>query len=289
VTGTRSRRCALALGALALVGCAKIKTTSEVKIVPRPGEPKVIGRPSGEVSDRAYEVSWLQRGREVIIELTEHRRCQPMLHEPVVREEHITRKLDGTIYWEFGVFAVTSGLATWAFIDPGAFGGTLINGQGEFVDNDAGGYRIGGVFAGIGLITLTGIVIDFVRARDTVTYADAYRLRPGPFTTCEKPTMPVDGRQVRLRLGDAEARGTTDATGRARLQLPGNIAFLDGDGAKKIKTRGDRRAAALIVDADHAVRIELRYPYPSAPTSHVGHTEAAPFPEEPRLRLDEVP
>lgn len=284
-----------ALGSvLALVpACAQVKTTSNVKIVPRAGEAEVIGRPTGEVSDRAYEVWWLQRGREVIVELREHRRCQPLVHEPVVREEHVTRKLDGTIYWEFGVLAVTGGLATWAFIDPGTFGGVLINSQGEFVDNRAGGYRIAGVFAGIGVITLTAIIIDFMRARDTVTYADAYRVRPGAYTECETPTLPLEARSIRLRLGDAEVRETTDASGRARLTLPREIPFFDGvqDGGAPSDNVGrpstDRRPAAVIVDEDHAVRIELRYPYPLAPASHVGRTPAAPFPEAPKLQLGE--
>lgn len=279
---------AAALGGMA--GCAQVKTTSTVRVLPRDGDSEVVGRPSGDVSDRAYEVAWLQRGREVIVEVHEHRRCQVQLHVPVVREEKITRKLDGTIYWEFGVLAVTGTVATWAFVDPGAFGGVLINGQGDLVENTRGGYRIAGVFTGLAAITLTAIIIDFARARDTVRYADAYRLTPGPYTTCDQPVVEKAAHDVRLRLGDVEVRGRTDESGRARLTLPGEIGFFDASSpARRAERRGqptsDRRPAALIIDADHAVRMELRYPYPDAPVSHVGLTPAAPFEEVGPIEL----
>lgn len=275
-----------------VAGCAQVKTTSEVRILPREGERKVVGRPSGDVRDRAYEVAWLQRGREVIVEVHEHRRCQVQLHVPVTREEKIHRKLDGTIYWEFGVLAVTGTVATWAYADPGAFGGVLINPEGQLIENTKGGYRIAGVFTGLAAITLTAIIIDFVRARDTVRYADAYRLTPGPYTTCAQPVVRKGEHDVRLRLGDAEVRGHTDPTGRARLTLPEDIGFLDastpGQAAKaRGKAATDRRPAALIIDADHAVRMELRYPYPEAPITHSGLTPAAPFEEVGPIELVE--
>ena len=270
VAGSR-RAGALVVAALTLPGCAQIQTSTELRILPGKGEPRVIGQPEGYVYDRTYFAVWLQLGDELIVELKEARKCQVMVHVPVVREEKTIRKLDGAIYWELGLATAFSGLAVYTFARPEDWGGQAVDIDGnEFVET-TGPYRIGGIFSTIAGILIVSAIVDFARAADTVTYADAFRMEPGPTTACDEPNAPVRRRLVTLMHGGETVQSTTDDQGRARIKLP-----PPDTGDKMAAGQSQVQNAALIVDESHAVRVTLRVPYRHAGQAHTGRTDAIP-------------
>ena len=278
----RSRRVgALVAAATTLTACAQIKTSTELRVVPGKGEPRVIGRPEGRVFDRSYSAVWLQLADELVVELSEDRECQLMVHVPVVREEKTIRKLDGAIYWEVGLAAAFSGLAAYTFVRPEDWGGRGVDADGNQFVETSGPYRIGGIFSTIAGILVISAIVDLARSADSVTYADAFRVEPGPTTRCSEPTAPVRNREVTLMLGGASTSAVTDETGRVRIELP-----PERDGGTPAADGSRIQQAALVVDDSHAVRVTVRAPYHHPGPAHAGRTDAVAVDLGARTRAD---
>ena len=213
-----ARSTCLALAVSVTAGCAQISAITEVRTVPVAGaRPLSIER---RVIERQVEARWLQRGDTLAIELIEHRRCQVLERVAAVREEHSVRRADAAIYWEYGLAGVLLGLAAFSFARPDLFAAPEPDPAGEKRDPRTG-YRLGGVFLGLGAGALGAGIYDSVRARDRVHRADTVALRPGPAADCEQPSVPASQRRLDLRLGESRSHTVTDLEGRARFVLPG--------------------------------------------------------------------
>jgi hypothetical protein len=247
-------------------------------LVPGKGEPEVIGTSGGWELDRRYGIRWAQLGNQLVVELSEHRSCQQILHAPVVRIEKITRKADATLVWEFLVSGALAGFATYAFVQPEAFGGRYTDETGQIVVNKTAGYRTGGIFIGIAGIMFASGVYDLFRARDESVYTDAYELRPGAPVPCAQPVRAVVERPVTLVVGEHEHEGVTDREGRVRLFLPPETDFADKHGKVEPRTVN----AAVKVDQRRAVRVDFVVPYERRGLqTHVGNAEPEPLDSEP--------
>lgn len=257
------------LGASLLAGCAQIRTTSTVELHPR-GQPVQLGPPGGMVDHSDYRAEWVQVGPELLVSLTEHRTCRTELHLPVTRVEHLERRPDGAIYWEVGLAAITGTLAGFAFGRPEAFSNAAYNDQGEVITDPAAGYRVGGIFAGISALLVTGFVVDLARARDSTRYADAYERAEGPIAPCADPVLPVVDTNVHLVVGGYLADGVTDARGRVRLRLPDQ---RERDEVARLTQQSGVVPAAVRVDDLHAVKVDFRLPYDAPGVAHSGRSE----------------
>ncbi len=269
-----ARLAVLTLVASCLAGCAQIRTSSTVELVPR-GQPVQLGPSGGIVDHSDYRADWVQVGGELIVQLTEHRTCRTELHLPVTRVEHIERRPDGGIYWEAGLATITGTLAGFAFARPESFSSAAYNAQGDVITDPAAGYRVGGIFAGISALLLTGFVVDLARARDTTRYADAYERAEGPVAPCADPVLPVVGTEVHLVVGGYTTGGSTDARGRVRLRLPDQ---RERDEVARLIQQTGVVPAAVRVDDLHAVKVDFRLPYDAPGVAHAGRSEPALLP-----------
>lgn len=207
--------------AVAIGGCAQIKSSSEVEVIPREGAAAlVIGPPASAITAQGATASWTQRGSAIDFEVFATRRCAVLRHEPVVRVERITRKSGGAVYWEFGLGAALLAGGLTGLIRPELFGQPAINAMGETVRDTGAGYRIGGIFTALAAVAIGAGVYDVVRSRDEVRYTDAYRPHVGEAAECDEPTRPLEGRSVELIVGSWQTSGTVDAGGRASFVLP---------------------------------------------------------------------
>jgi hypothetical protein len=264
---------AFCLWVAASTGCAQISATTEVRTVPVAGaRPLSIER---RVIERQVEARWLQRGDTLAIELIEHRRCQVVERIAAVREEHSVRRADAAIYWEYGLAAVLLGLAAFSFARPDLFAAPEDDPAGEKRDPKTG-YRLGGVFAGLGAAALGAGVYDTVRARDRVYRSDTVALRTGPAADCEQPSVPASQRRLALQLGEFRSHVSTDLEGRARFVLPGpelwpeqapapvdEMIGVDGADEANAPARAQQRrwAGTLTVGQGRSVALEVVLPY----------------------------
>jgi len=205
-----------------VVGCAQIESQSVVEILPRPDAPSlVLGPPGGEITARGVALTWAQDGDRLALELTESRTCASVRHVPVVRIERIHRKTSGGALWfeyGFGGLAMAVGLA--GLIKPEAFSQAAVDMDGMIVRDKASGYRIGGIFTGIGTLLLTAAVVDTMRSRNEVRYTDAYRRESGDKVECRDPLVPLQGHSVELLVGGRSSVEATDEEGRVQFVLP---------------------------------------------------------------------
>ncbi len=209
--------------AVALVGCAQLESNSVVEIMPRPdAAPLVLGPPGGAVTARGLAAEWTQDGDRLELRLSETRTCASVRHVPVVRVERIDRKVaGGAMWWEYGLGTGTLAVGLAGLIRPEAFSQASINTNGEVIRDTGTGYRIGGIFTGIGVVLLTAAVIDTVRSRDEVLYTDAYRYEQGGTIECRDPRVPLTGQTVELLVDQWSTVEPTDAAGNVRFLLPG--------------------------------------------------------------------
>lgn len=217
-----SSRVAL-LAALALgCGCAQIESSSVVEIMPRPdARPLVLGPPGGEITARGVAVQWVQDGDRLALHLDESRACASVRHVPVVRVERIHRKTaGGAMWWEYGLGAAALAGGLVGLIRPEAFSQATIQSDGVTVQDTATGYRIGGIFTGIGTLLLTAAVVDTVRTRDEVLYTDAYRRERGGAVECREPSVALRDTEVELLVGEWSSAEPTDGEGKVRFLLP---------------------------------------------------------------------
>lgn len=211
---------ALGFGGALACACAQISAVTEIHTVVRPDARPILSET--RVVERALEVRWSQRGRDLELELRELRQCQSVAHLPARQEERIVRKPDGMIYWEYGLAAVALGVSALAFARPELFAAepAYDPDRGHFRRDPKTGYRLGGLLGAIGSGFLTAAVVDTVRARDQVRRSDAVALREGPVQPCDPPASPAGARAVELVVGDRTLTGTSDLDGRVRFELP---------------------------------------------------------------------
>jgi len=221
--GARTRALAglLALALAASSGCAQIRSSSEVEIVPRANaSARTFGPARGQIVGRALHVAWEQQLDDLTITVTERRSCRAIRHEPVVRIERETRRADGGLYWEFGLGAVLLAVGITGVARPETFASTGRDADGEVVVDEASGLRIAGFFLAAGGILAIAGIVDVIRARDRVTYAEAYAVTLGEPIECAVPQAPVPDRDIELVLGEWTLAARTDREGRARFLLP---------------------------------------------------------------------
>jgi hypothetical protein len=268
-TGERTGAVALAFA----LGCVPIRSESVVEVhEKRDARPVVLGAPAGHVSARGLAAKWTQRGTVLEVELRELRRCSALEHVPVVRVERITRTAGAAPWVELGAGAAMLALGIVGFARPELFGQRAINSAGEVVEDRASGYRVGGIFTGIGSLLVIGGIVDAVRARDEVRYAEAYRTRLGPEVECPHPEIPLAGRDVELVAGDVREPGQTNASGHVRFELPPELDRPpDPSGMVEI------RRAALRLGVDRAVVIDYVVPLSSeAAREFAGESQRRP-------------
>lgn len=263
-----ARPLCLALAVLLAGGCAQISATTQLRVVPVAGvAPLSVER---RVIERQLEARWLQRGDTLAIELIEHRRCQVVEHVAAVREEHSVRRADSAIYWEYGIAALLLGVAAFSFARPDLFAVPEPDPAGEKRDPKTG-YRLGGVFTGLGAAALGAGIYDTVRARDRVHRSSTVMLRNGPAADCEQPSLPASQRRLELQLGEFRSHTATDLQGRARFMLPGPESWpaapadpqMDGmDGMDApVRPQSRRWSGTLKIGAERSVVVEVVLPY----------------------------
>lgn len=267
--------------------CAQLTSTTEVRLLPHPDAgARARATTASEVVSRTFTATSEQEGDRLRAVITEHRRCREVMMMPMLRAERTIREVDAGIYWEYGIAALTLGVAAYAFARPEAFARPLYNAEGEIVRDRTSGYVSGGIFSAIGAYSLTAGVIDTVRARDSVTYEDTLERREGPTVACDPPTLPWAERPVALMIGAHEIASTTDRAGRVEFVIPGGLADLApaepaeptgaaapaSAGATPLRastaTAAARRVpAAIRADPDHAIALDLALPDgPGAPS-----------------------
>lgn len=223
-TGALVQRLVAATALLGLVpGCAQIITRSSVEVLPRPDTAAlVVGPPGGEITARGVKAGWAQDGDRLTVHLEESRTCNSVRHVPVIRVERVDRRTAGGAMWlEYGLgsAALAGGLV--GLIRPEWFSqATVVDAEGNVLQDTRTGYRIGGILTGIGALLLTAAVIDTVRTRDEVRYADAYRREEGGVVQCMDPLAPIQGQTVELLVGKWSTVEPTDDAGGARFLLP---------------------------------------------------------------------
>ena len=208
--------------ALALPGCAQIITRSTVEINPRAdATPLVLGPPGGEVTARGMDVQWNQDGDRLVLQLKESRTCASVRHVPVVRIERVDRRTAGGAMWfEYGLGAAALATGLAGLIRPEAFSQGSATVDGQLVEDTSAGYRIGGIFTGLGAILLTAAVVDTIRTRNEVIYTDAYRREQGGSIECRDPLVPLQAQTVELLVDEWSTVEPTGDDGAVRFLLP---------------------------------------------------------------------
>lgn len=229
--------------------CAQLTTSTEVRLLPSPDRAaQATAAVRVEVVDHSFAATWEQEGPRLRATIRERRSCRAVTMVPMIRETKTVRTIDAGVYWEYGIAALTLGVASYAFVRPEAFSRPLINAEGEIVRERRSGYTSGGLFAAIGVYSLSAAIIDSVRARDSVTYEDTLERRPGGAVPCDPEEVPWRERSVALIVGAREVAGRTDDEGRVELLLPS---------ASDPAEVGVRMPAAIRVDPTHAIAVEV--------------------------------
>lgn len=258
------------LWAVCATSCAEIRSSTTVTLVPKKGAAsRVIGPETGEVVRRGVQARWRQELDVLHVELFELRECEQLWHEPVVRVERTERRAGMGIYWEYGLGTVLGSLGIAGIVRPEMLSNSHVNEEGDIEKDLSSGYRLAGIALGIGVIALTAGVIDTVRARDEVQYADAYRLRRGAPVACAQDRVALRGHDLALIVGDFRNERTTDADGRASFMLPREP---EGTTATPTLHRG-----VLTFEHGRALSVDFVAPYASTlDTPHEGQMMLAP-------------
>jgi hypothetical protein len=234
-----------------LPGCAQVVTRSSVEVVPRTdAKPLVIGPSGGEITARDVKGAWTQDGDRLTVRLEESRTCNSVRHVPVTRIERVERRTArGAMWFEYGLGggAMVGGLI--GLIRPEWYSQARVTTEdGRMLEDKRTGYRIGGILTGIGTLLLTAAVIDTVRTRDEVRYADAYRREEGDVVQCMDPLAPMEGQTVELLVGKWSSVEGTDDGGGARFLLPG-VEELPEDARKVVEATALWDAVKAEMDA----------------------------------------
>jgi hypothetical protein len=256
-------------GAALVAGCAQISSAVELHTVVRPDARPTLRE--DRVRAVALEARWIQRGRELELELRELRSCTLVEHLPARQVERTVRRPDAMIFWEYGLAAVALGVSALAFARPELFAAepTFDTGAMEYRRDPKTGYRLGGVFTAIGTGFLAAAIVDTVRARDRVRASDTIAVREGPLRPCDPPDGPAGGRKLELVVGERAQGGVTDADGRARFLLP-ELSQEPDEAPRTI-------AASVRAGTAGALPISLVVPFShTADAPHTGAVQSAP-------------
>ena len=289
----------LAAVLLLLGGCSQIRSTSTVKILPKPGAKAMrIGGPSGTITARGAELSWTQQGSTLQVRVVETRVCRELLHHPVVRSEHVVRKPGQAVYWEYGIAAVTLGFGLLALIRPELLSPDAIDENGRVVRDKQTGYRVGGIFTAIGTGFLVAGIYDTVRARDQTYHADAYELELGERVECAAAKVPMRAAEVEVVVGQWRAQAETDGTGAVTFALPAELdvdapeleaepasppAAPEGRGMPEVSAvplldSHDLKEGVIRLDPRRAAAFDFAVPFSSAAaTTHRGTATLRPI------------
>jgi hypothetical protein len=246
------RRLMVGIALLGLVpGCAQVISSSSVEVMPRTdAKALVIGPSGGEITGRDVKAAWTQDADRLTVRFEESRTCNSVRHVPVVRIERVERRTArGAMWFEYGLGggAMVGGLI--GLIRPEWYSQARVTTEdGRMLEDKRTGYRIGGILTGIGTLLLTAAVIDTVRTRDEVRYADAYRREEGDVVQCMDPLAPMEGQSVELLVGKWSSVEGTDDGGGARFLLPG-VEDLPEDARKVIEATAAWDVAKAEADA----------------------------------------
>jgi hypothetical protein len=230
--------------------------------------------------DRHFTIDWVQMGPRVLVELREQPVCATVSHVPVMRIENIERKARGFIAWDFALFGLTGGLAAVAFARPQSFSPRLVDSEGNYVVEPTVAYVTGGVFAGIATILLAAGIVNSIKARDEIRYAEAYEVEYGAEEPCAGMEEQLALRERELELAIAEGEivitGRSDEQGRARFELP--VAWPEDIGLPE----GPKVPATIaIVGEIRTLAIDLRVPWWNEMIdAHTGHADTRERPAE---------
>lgn len=268
----RPIQAALGLVAALAAACSQITSESEIRTIVRPDARPLVEET--KVVAVAVEARWSQRGRDLTVDLREHRSCQKVAHLAARQEERIVRKPDAMIYFEYGLAAVALGVSALAFARPELFAAEASYDEDrmQYIRDPKTGRRVGGVFTAVGLGLLTAGIVDSVRARDRVVVSDTVALREGPVQPCEPPEAPASGRAVELAVGEQTLAGTSDGEGRVRFVLP-----AESEMSPETDPSPRALAATLRVGFAGALPITLVAPYAdTAAAPHTGTVQSGP-------------
>ncbi|EDM78795.1 hypothetical protein PPSIR1_32392 [Plesiocystis pacifica SIR-1] len=275
---------------VAALGCAPIDVESTVRLDPpspaQEAAPVVVGGPQRVATD--FRVEFIQLGPRLLVDVRELPRCAQARHQAVLRVETIERSSRGFVAWDFGLGTVAGGFAAFAFARPNAFGNRLIDDQGRVVYDNTAAWLTGGAFATLSAILLSAGVVNALRARDSVRYAEAREVLLDPPGACpdrDPKGEPASDRRLRLRLldegGEAlELEAQTDASGRAAFVLPPWPGEAQGSVPAVLEIG--------VADADsgqweeRVPSFRLRAPWSGPPSSPDAHAGVADTREEGR-------
>ncbi|MEE9386841.1 MAG: hypothetical protein V3V08_25775 [Nannocystaceae bacterium] len=276
---------------LACCACAQITTTSTVKLVRGPGPPLQLEPDGVVVRSTSYRAQWKQVGHELAVDLSERRSCRALLHVPVVRIEHVAKRPDATLIWEYALGAGLGAFAGFALVRPDLFGTKLISTTGEIVYDPSSARRISTTFGSISGMLLASAIYDTARAVDSTVYADAYRVELGGPRRCRHPNPPLQHHRVELVVGKYRDEGTTNERGHVEFQLPPEPALHL---PQQPPTTTEKRVhhGAILVDRDHAVAVDYQTPYNASIIPHFGPRPQQVYPLElapNRMRMRVTP
>lgn len=277
-----SRRAVGCVLLAASIGCAPIDVNSEVSVRPREAAPQQFG--DAQLDEREFVAEYVQLGPRLLIELREHSSCVDVRHVPVMRVEQIRRTNRGFVIWDFALGTASGAFAALAFAKPQLFSDRLIDGQGRVVYESTGGYIVGGVFAALSVGLLAAGIVDALRSRDTVRYAEAWQVELGPSRACadsKDAGVPLRERALRLRIADElEIETQTDEQGRARFELSSWAGAVPASGQVAAVLEIGRRDGADI--ESKVLMLSLRVPFEGMVDAHTGVADTrAPADVEP--------
>lgn len=260
----------LTLIVVSLGACAPIDASSEVSVRPREGAVLALGE---QRVSHEFTADYVQLGDRLLVELHELDACVATRHIPVLRVEQIERRSRGFVAWDFVLGTASGGFSALAFAEPQLFTKPLIDGTGRVVYDNSGAYVIGGVFAAISAGLLAAGVVNAVRARDSVTYADAFALdvsEPHPCAGGGERALGERELTLFVAEGVLEASARSDASGRARFLLPPWPAELPGGlvPASIEITRADAEGAE-----SKLLELRLLAPFTARVDAHTGRAD----------------
>ena len=271
-------------------GCAHIETSTDVRIVAkRDAKPQQFGSPYGQVTSRGVAAQWTQTLDMLEVRLHEIRSCAVVMHEPVVRVHRTRRTPDAGFYVEWGLGAGLLGVGIAGLIQPRFLASSGVDTDGNVVRDENSGYRLAAVFGTIGLLLVTAAVVDSFRARDSVTYVDAYRRLPSQPVSCQEPRGPLSGTTVTLHIDKWSTRAVTNDEGVASFRLPPESQLEESTndppaGSEKNISESPRERtphrAVVRTGPNQAVMVDYVTPYGTTYRKpHTGSVERAPTPE----------
>lgn len=263
----------LALTAALTTACAPIDATSELTLRPREAPIEVHGE---ERVSHEFVADYVQLGSRLLVELSELDQCVATRHIPVLRVERVERSNRGFVAWDFALGVGAGAFSALAFAKPRAFTKPLVDGQGRVVYDTSSAYIIGGVFAALSAGLLAAGVVNAVRSRDSTHYAEAFEVEYGPPRPCATldggTTHPLGERELSLFVAEGvlEAHARSDASGRARFELPPWPQELPGGMVSAVIEISQATGEGL---EPKLLELSLRAPFTAMQDAHTGRAD----------------